>query len=331
MALDSLPVTEKAPPPQSEGWLQHAVHEIQETCEKHPTITTIAAVAAVSAVAIPTARFGIDYARARIALAAETEIQTAQPFRSLINIGGYGSSKFKAVGMESIIAGARNSVISGDVTTGRELEQFIAKRYLPDFRKYPLDEMSRSYDEASLLRKHFRYAPTLEQLAGPTRKHIATATIEGQEFQLVTTWNSKANGLTWLLPRSKELNAAARTRIDKLFDGLLQESGERSPSVLNAQMDRVAEMEWLNAQTWKYSRGSAGISQLESRTWMELAGIDSGKYRAGIDPNLEALSRSLPDFKQAYPSFFKTPPTFFQQPRFNLVPRFEPELILKAA
>ena len=346
-SLEKNTAPEHSPP--QDGWLDRAasaawdstskgvstaVHEVVDTVQKHPVLTTVVAVSALTAVGVPVLRSKLDLMAARSALAAETGIATADPFRSLINISGYGGSKLRAVQMEKIIASARDGVISGDLSGGKQVEQFIAKRYLPAFREIPPDQMSRSYDTAFLLGKHRAYAPTLESLAGKAG-HTAQVELDGKEFNLVRTHISRSDGVTWYLPRDRELRQATSTRVDSLFEGLVSDVGERSPAVLNAQVDRVAEMEWLNAQTWKYDRGSAGISQLESRTWLEVAGIDSGAYKKGIDPNLEALTRSLPDFKAAYPSFFKEPPTYFAQPRLNMVPRSRQPMLslpwLKAA
>jgi len=341
--------TVPVPNPPQEGWLEHtasaawdatskgvsyAVHEVVDTCEKHPVLTSVVAVTALAAVGVPIARRSLDLMAAKSALELETGIATADPFRSLINIGGYGSSKVRAVQMEKIIAAARDGVISGDLSGGKQVEQFIARRYLPEFRRNELADMSRTYDQAWPFNKHRKYIPTLESLVGKS-SHMAKVTLDDKEFNLVRTVMSAKDGVSWKLPAGKELGQAARTRVDSLFDGLVSDAGERSPRVMNAQIDRVAEMEWLNAQTWKYERGSAGISQLESRTWLEVAGIDSGAYKKGIDPNLEALTRSLPEFKAAYPTFFKEPPTFFTQPKLNLVPRSRQPLLslpwLKAA
>jgi len=341
--------TAAEPDPPQEGWLQQtaaaawdatskgvstAAHEVVDTCARHPVLTTVVAATALAAVGVPVARRSLDLMAAKSALAVETGIKTADPFRSLINIGGYGGSKMRAVQMEKIVAAARDGVISGDLSGGKQVEQFIAKQYLPAFREISPDKMTRSYDTAFLLGKHRSYVPVLESLAGKAG-HTAKVELDGKEFNLVQTYISRSDGVGWRLPRSHELRTAASTRVDALFDGLVSNVGERSPKVLNAQMDRVAEMEWLNAQTWKYDRGSAGISQLESRTWLEVAGIDSGAYKKGIDPNLEALTRSLPEFKSAYPSFFKEPPTFYSQPSLSVVPRSRQPMLslpwLKAA
>lgn len=301
--------------------------ELKASFDKHPILTTIGCGAVLTAVGIPLTRFGYENVGARVMLLADNEIQTAQPFRSLIPIRGYGGSKFGALRMERIIADARDGVFAGDLKTGSDVERRIAEQYMPGFRKYPVEEMQRDYPYAVSMDKHGSYFPSFEKLTG-RGWHVAKANIAGEDVSFISTRVDRLDSrIEWEFPSGTKALDAARGRIDSLFSHLVAQSGERTPQALSSQLDRVAELEWLNAQTWKYARGSAGISQLESRTWMEVAGIDSGRYAKGIDPNLEALSRTLPDFKAAYPSFFKKPPAFFKSPKFQFETPITPAIM----
>ena len=101
---------------------------------------------------------------------------------------------------------------------------------------------------------------------------------------------------------------AADTRLSRLFDQILDDrNSPKTNATVQTSIKSAAELEWLNAHIWKYSAGASGISQLETRTWLELAGIDSGPYKALTDPNLEAHFSKLPNFIHAYPSFFQYP------------------------
>lgn len=259
---------------------------------------------------------------------ASADVHTYDPLRTLLRVDGYGGNPSSAVSMERIVAGTRNDVLSGKLTTHADVERRIASQYLDHVHGQvyaPIDPAfkgssvipnlaARMYSQAGLLEKHEQWKPLLRRVVGPEGEHQATATIDGQTHNFVKTEHDFLVGYSWKLPTSADAAAfsAAARRQDNLFEQLLKsrEAGE-SPIALNQNLERVAEMEWLNAQTWKYVRGSAGVSQLEARTWLEIAGIDSGRFKAHIDPNIEALTRSLDNYKRAYPTFFQNPPNYF--------------------
>ena len=288
-------------------------HRLGVSYEQHPVLTSVAVGVIGLAVGLPLVRYGGDNIGARVLLLAKKEIHTADPFRTLIDIRGYGGRKLIAVRMEDIVARTRNQFISGDLRTAADVEQAIARQYMPGMRGEAAAE-ARIYDHANTRRKHRSYLPAFQNLTAEGHgEHIATAAVNNKNYRFIRTLFDPSNhGASWEFSRTPETAKVASKRIEHLFVELVELKGEKSGTVLQSQLERVAELEWLNAQTWKYSRGSAGVSQLEARTWLEMAGIDSGRFHKGLDPNLEALTRTLPNFKAAYPSFFKQAPSFFK-------------------
>lgn len=266
------------------------------------------------------------------------EIKTADPLRSLIRIEGYGGRRTKALAMEKIVASARNHIADQSLTTGSDVEQFIADRYMTKLHKWRGGSLQRGYNEAFPHRKHRAYDARFDQLLADSSDYIATTNIDGKNWNLMKTQKSTfweetiketiKHNYRWLFPRSEALKQSVNGRVNQLFSEVMAtRSMPQSTEALSANISRVAEMEWLNANLWKYQRGGAGVSQLESRTWLEAAGIDSGRYKQSVDPNLEALIRPLDDFKTAYPSFYEKPPNYFKRPsrETSLIPRFEPQ------
>jgi hypothetical protein len=267
---------------------------------------------------------------------ASNQIKTAFPLRSLVRIGGYGSSEQTALAMEKIIAGARGGIDNGKLQTGADVEQYIAKGYMQ--KMYPKfgGVFDRGYIEALPRLKNLAYAGKFDKLFASSPEYVATTQIDGRNWNLMKSvkvdyWDPHTRTdyrIKWLFPRSSELKEAVQGRIDKLFGEVMAtKTTPHSVESLNETLSRVAEMEWLNANLWKYARGSAGISQLEARTWLEAAGIDSGRYKKMVDPNLEALIRPLDDFRRAYPTFFEEAPNYFRQPVH--IPQVIPEIKLR--
>lgn len=298
---------------------QKTANVVKQSYEDHPVLTVTAGVVA----SLPLVRYGTQTLAGRLMHLANNEIHTASPYRTLIPMSGYGKSKINAIGMEGIIGKTREEILSGGLNTGREVEDFIANRYFKGFVKSSSPQASstvesgaleRAYDHATAQRKHRSYAERVGGLVGSAQSHQAQIELGGRLIPLIRTHrDSLNNGACWELIQSATTKELIQARKDKLFSELLAERQARSQTVLNNQLQRVAEMEWLSAQHWRYDRGSAGISQLQARTWLEVAHIDSGKFRKGIDPNLEALTRSLPDYKANYANLFKKPPKFFEQ------------------
>lgn len=304
----------------SQAW-QKGGKFLENAYENHPVLT----VSAGLAMGIPLARLGVENVAARLLYLTGSQIHTASPYRTLIPLRGYGADKLSAIRMEKVIGSTREAILAGRLTTAREVEDSIATKYFGnvlnksgDYERMrdstQVDSLERLYDHATAHRKHRPYAIKVEELVGNAASHQASTEIEGRNVLLVKTHRDNLNnGACWELvqsPRTKEL---VQKRKEELFTELMATRNNRGDTTLKEQLDRVAEMEWLSGQVWRFDRGSAGISQLQARTWLETAQIDSGKFRKGIDPNLEALTSSLTDYKANYPKFFRKPPAFFEQ------------------
>ncbi|HEY9773569.1 MAG TPA: hypothetical protein V6C81_07140 [Planktothrix sp.] len=246
-------------------------------------------------------------------------VRTSDEARTLIPIEGYGADTAVAQKMEAIIASARNGVSSGRFDSAQKLESFIHDQYFakiyPDLK--PLAGEARTYVETGPSLKNYPYRPRMDALLGADNNHVAEASINNKSVKFVRSFKhdddvlAEILGTRWQLPTDPEVFKAASSRKEELFRELVSSVGRQSPRMLDENVARAGEAEWLNAQTWKYNRGSAGISQLEARTWMEVAGIDSGRFRAGVDPNMEGLTSPYNGFGQAYKSMFEKPPQFY--------------------
>jgi hypothetical protein len=267
---------------------------------------------------------------------APAEVMTAEPLRTLIRANGYGTSTEAPKAMEEIIAQARSGVLNGQITTDLMLEKYIAKSYIPKFHPafkwsdswepdgrsgYPLrmQPFSGKIDSAEFnpLSRHAHYLDRVGDIVPERKKftHVATETIDGNSVNFTKTkfrtWGLEEDW-AWLVPSSSKTIKLANERSEKLFQEILQERGTQSPEILDRNLNRVAEMHWLNSQTWKFNRGSAGIADLKARTMLEVSGIDSGRYKIGVDPNLHALtSRNLASFTAEYKHLFEVPPAYF--------------------
>lgn len=262
----------------------------------------------------------------------EAEVRTAFPTRTLIRSKGYGALPER---METIVAQARDGVLNGDINSAVVMEKFIAKNYIPTFHNYDfsaewepngdgryasrIHPYSGTLDSASYvpLRKHLRFESEIRQLS-PDRyfSHTMTETIDGEKVNFLKTkfprWSLSDERWQWRAPTSSKTFRVADQRNETLFRELLaSRSAPASESALDQNVKRVAEMHWLSSQCWKFNRGSAGVAELRARALLEVVGIDSGRFKAGVDPNLTALSTSLSDYTAKYTSLFEEPPRYY--------------------
>ena len=264
-------------------------------------------------------------------------IKTADSLRTLIRLPGYGADPQMALRMEHIIGQSREAVLSGGLATRSQLEQQIVARYATEVvgreiipRKFDLPDLKNPYTCLGLGEKNRAYTDQLAQWVRdqpektyvqthymrprrePDPSRISRALIGDREYQFTRTTLRVDKQTPWIsfdLTNDGAAVEAANTRSSQLFDGIMSDRHlPKTEAYVQNSFEHVGELEWLNAQTWKYTGGTSGISQLEARTWLELAGIDTGRYRAFIDPNLEAHVRTLPDYVKAYRTFFEPLP-----------------------
>jgi hypothetical protein len=280
------------------------------------TLQRTAKVAAQTSVADNTIEFS------QLAELRSHGVRTYDPLRTLVRMPGYGDSAETAFKLEKLIASAKTVALeTGDRNA---VEQHLAEKYLTAFRHggyRPLEVQEqgehvipnyagREYRYAAPMPKHKPYEPKFLELT-KGGAHAFYGEIDGQRRAFAGLIHTD-DGIDWILPQDKPLFAATAKRSDELFAQVDESKHEPHSSAMIAKnLERVAEQEWLNAQTWRWRRGNAGISQLEARTWLEMADIDSTRFKVGIDPNLEALTRDMNDYKSIYPHFFDTYPQYF--------------------
>ena len=66
----------------------------------------------------------------------------------------------------------------------------------------------------------------------------------------------------------------------------------------------VAEIQWWEANTTRWLRGTQGISDATSKALLEARGIEVGRWKPDVSPDFEAFTRSKDDFVANYPDFF---------------------------
>jgi hypothetical protein len=67
----------------------------------------------------------------------------------------------------------------------------------------------------------------------------------------------------------------------------------------------VAEMHWWMAHAMPYRRGSAAVTDASLRALLHSRGIEVGRWRPGISPDIRAFHRDLQSFVAEYPSLFE--------------------------
>ncbi|HEY9784340.1 MAG TPA: hypothetical protein V6D17_02990 [Candidatus Obscuribacterales bacterium] len=279
--------------------------------------------------------------RASLATRADAA-RTADPDRFFIRTSrkdGYGHDPEVARKAESLIAAAREGVVSGALTTLREIEDFIARPYIAAF--HPQGEVLKRRDlgretiaggaklrsvATGMMPKHFPYMDRVNNLLARNAHHTRTLQVGNIQLHLVTTLEIAEvrgtgipidamdgyNGPGWLPTEDVESARLLDVRREELLAELLI-AGQESPA--GATLERIlkimAEIEWLSAQRWRYDRGTAGIQQVAARALLEAVGVETGRYCVDVDPNLEALTSDLDDYVAKYSALYESNPRFF--------------------
>jgi hypothetical protein len=287
----------------------------------------------------------VDFREAKTTSKTSVSSELIDPLRTLIRLPGYGSDPEIALKMERIIAESKIAVVEGVITSRAALEQNIASRYgsevLNDEVKPRAWNAPRLYICLQLAAKNKPYEENLAKFVheqpvripnkfrGDTEQvsgRVTSAIIDGKFYNFTHIKEEISGNRTYYrngIPCSEQQRTsitidlafdekalvAANKRSSELFDQLIaNRNAPKSPEYIQSVLRKVAEIEWLNAQTWKYNRGSSGTSALEARILLDLAGVITGRLKEGVDPNLEALSSTLDDFKNNYAALFETPP-----------------------
>jgi hypothetical protein len=325
-------------------------HSVALWCDSHPNTTHALEIGAATAAILGTGRAVVALREAQAGSRAlaefeveslsvadsvplkAAEVRTAFPTRTLIRSAGYGRD---AAPMETIVAQARDGVLSGDIKSAAVLEKFVAKNYIPTFHNYDfagewdprgamgypsrIHPYSGNVESAGLrpLSKHLPFESEIRKLS-PERyfSHTMTETIDGEKVKFLKTkfsrWSLSYDPWEWQVPTSSKTFRVADQRNERLFQELLaSKSAPPSETALDQNVRRVAEMHWLSSQCWKFNRGSAAVAELRARALLEVAGIDSGRFKVGVDPNLTALSTTLSDYTANYKSLFEEAPRYF--------------------
>lgn len=72
--------------------------------------------------------------------------------------------------------------------------------------------------------------------------------------------------------------------------------------------NKIAEIHWFLSQVMPFHRGSAGITDIFTKSLYESLGVQVSPWKKGIIPDLEAYARKLEDYVKSYPTFFEKPP-----------------------
>lgn len=256
--------------------------------------------------------------------------------RTALRVAGLDPQLASAEKLEKVIGQARVAIARGQVKSHKDLERFVAARYLEqalsgngaaafDISGQPSDARESGSapkntdtgafgnEESHLFSKDGRYRARAEALTEGSGGHTMTATIDGKEVSLTRTLkiNDRMGETSLALrpPRDAETLSLVEKRKEALFSEIIELSKEAAtPENARSIVRRAAELEWLSAQTADQWNGSHDLTQAKLRALLDAAGIETGKYKIDVDPTMEALTTPLSEFLTRYEGFFETPP-----------------------
>jgi len=112
----------------------------------------------------------------------------------------------------------------------------------------------------------------------------------------------------WVTPKDGKDTKTVMTHVDKLQKELLQLGKATDENSLDPINKKVAEIHWHLVQDAPYLRGTAGISDVTTKTIYEALGVQVSPWKKGLAPDLEALVTPLDDFVEKYPKMFEKMP-----------------------
>jgi len=259
-------------------------------------------------------------------------IETAHPDRFLVRMPGYGYDAKAAAKAENLIAATRDAIKSGEIDSAAQLDRFVAPRYYKTFlrHQFKFSSMNRIAETGEADRfdlvlkgKHEPYNERLlAQLKPGGSKIMLKAKLDGEDVA-VTSLSlernlSGANSLsqeTIMRPRlAITTDKAVLDKMDNRLEALFQQiTGKIPPASLQTaqiapDMEKYGEYEWLSAHQYKERKAVAGITQVKIRALLEASGYDSGRFKVGVDPNLEAFTSDMEPFVQKYGDLFAIKP-----------------------
>ncbi len=174
------------------------------------------------------------------------------------------------------------------------------------------------YDPMSFLAKHMKFITDIQQSPFVIRhkdRVFSSLLLEdnGQELPLVGFANLHTLIPIFVRPSDSRpvIISLARACSDSLRRHIedIRKPMQENQLLPKAKrvIELVATLEWLHAHRWEFSQGSAGVANIWTRTFLDAAGISNGRYKRGVDPNMQAFFTPLPKFIQDFYSFFEKP------------------------
>lgn len=253
--------------------------------------------------------------------------------RFLIRLPGYGNDPLAAARLETdVIRPAADKLMRGEFSSFEQMQAYLARNYLAatcSGREITIEDAlsvgaRRAVDPSSgklcsndfqMQERHKTYLIAEKMLIGKNPEHVAKTkvNIDGQKVELSLMKTVQKDGtFAWVPPDDPATLRNVARRQEQIFQSLQKLRNEpQSPDKLNKALEHAAEMEWLCAQSWQYARGTGGIGQAVVRTLLDSVGVETGRYKDRVDPNLEALTQPLIIYKLNYAKYFERQPRFY--------------------
>lgn len=109
-------------------------------------------------------------------------------------------------------------------------------------------------------------------------------------------------------PPTPEIKQHLAQQVDAILQ--LRHQPQNSETLQEA-VEKVAALHWTFSLTMPYRQGSAGIADMLSKVLFDELGIETGNWKRGISPDLEAFARpNKQAYMKSYSGFFETPPRY---------------------
>ncbi|MBY0405307.1 MAG: hypothetical protein K2X66_15515, partial [Cyanobacteria bacterium] len=129
---------------------------------------------------------------------------------------------------------------------------------------------------------------------------LLTATVQGKHPQ-------GGEMLGWLYVDA-ETSRKCLEKVETLTQEVLSYKGNLTPLNQKKAVKAIAQIHWWMIHSISFNGGTAGLTDMLSKTLFDAIGMKTSPWKKGIVPDMEVFVNTLDRYTEKYPQFFEKPP-----------------------
>ncbi|MBY0405145.1 MAG: hypothetical protein K2X66_14690, partial [Cyanobacteria bacterium] len=120
--------------------------------------------------------------------------------------------------------------------------------------------------------------------------------------------NASGDELVGWLYVDKDTSQKCIKKVEILTKEILSYRGNLTPENQEKAIKAIAKVHWWMIHSIAFNGGTAGMSDLLTKTLFDTIGMETSPWKKGAVPDIEVFVRSMDDYVNHYTSFFQYPP-----------------------